>query len=499
MIISKKQTVYLLAAILLLGAFLRFYNLAGESFWLDEGTTGMTIKKYDALGILNNVIEKGQTLPDYYSQGKYTYDEDLPLYYMILRWWANIFGFDEFSLRSFSAIFGILSIGAVFYLARYLFDERIGLLAALFSSINLTLIWYSQEARQYSYLLFLSLLSVIFLVRALREKKVSFFIGLIIVNAFIIYSHLPWLIFITFEGIYALYILYQEYKAKKVLDKKIIIAFLILGLMHLPIIGRALFSQAQYASLFGRPSISSVAEFGVMLSTWLYPSVSMREKILSSSFFDLSFSEWALFISVILIALLVGILFIIGAWSSFKKRDNSSIFILLFFFFPFLFALLLSIIHPTITVFMIRQLIYLIPAYLIIAAIGCLRLKWSKIVIALIVILSIMPLYAYYANVDKQEFREAVKYIPPDEKLFLSIETAQVVFQYYSGEKENVIGVEDLNDLKSKVGDVQSFWVLLTFTKYSDPDNSIRHYLDKNYNLIEKKSFFDMEVLHYRK
>ena len=496
---NKKQTLYLLAAILLLGAFLRFYNLSGESFWLDEGTTGLAVKKYDALSIFNNVKEKGQILPDYYSKGKYAYDEDLPLYYMILRGWADVFGFDEFSLRSFSAIFGILSIAAVFYLTKYLFDEKTALLASLFSSINLTLIWYSQEARQYSYLLFLSLLSSIFLLKALKEKKTLHYIGLLIVNAFIIYSHFPWLIFIAFEAVYAAYILYKEHKDKKVFDKKIIIAFLMIGLLYLPIIGRALFSQSQYASLFGRPSIISVAEFGVMLSTWLYPSELMREKIVNLLIFDFSAREWTLFISVIFIATLLGISLIIGTIDAIKKKDENSIFVLLFFFFPFLFALLLSLIHPTITVFMIRQLIYLIPAYLIIASIGCLRHKWVKIIVALIVILSILPLHAYYLNIDKQQFREAVKFIPPDEKVFLNIETAKVVFQYYSGEKDTVAGVEDLNDLKSKVGNTQSFWVLLTFTKYSDPNNSIRQYLDKNYNLIEKKSFFDIEVLHYKK
>ena len=184
---NKNQITYLLILILLLGAFLRFYNISGESFWLDEGTTALTIKKHSASEIIQNVKEKGQILPTYYSYGKYQYDEDLPAYYVLLRGWINIFGMDEFSFRAFSAVLSTLALIAIFYLTRYLFDSKTALLATFLSSINLTLIWYSQEARQYSYLLFLSILSVIFLLKTLKEGKTRYLILLILINSFIIF------------------------------------------------------------------------------------------------------------------------------------------------------------------------------------------------------------------------------------------------------------------------------------------------------------------------
>ncbi len=41
--------------------------------------------------------------------------------------------------------------------------------------------------------------------------------------------------------------------------------------------------------------------------------------------------------------------------------------------------------------------------------------------------------------------------------------------------------------------------MLLTFTKYSDPEGKIKKYLNENYVLLEKKDFFEIELLHYKK
>ena len=496
--INKNQVFYLLALVILLGTYLRFYNLGGESFWLDEGTTTLTIKKHTALEIIQNVKEKGQILPTYYSYGKYRYDEDLPAYYVILSGWVRIFGMSEFAFRSFSAILSTLALLAVFCLARYLFDEKVALLSTFLAAINLTLLWYSQEARQYSYLLFLSLLSVIFLLKSLKEGKTKYIVGLIGVNAFIIYSHFPWLMFIFFEGLYALFIIYMDYTKKKRLHKKVIFALVVMGLLYLPIIGRAVFSETETTNLYGKPGISQIARFGIQLSTWLYPSVEMRQQIYNATY-NFTFFEWSLLISVLLTAIIAGLLFLVGVKKSVYNKQ-SAIFLLLMFFIPVIFALTLSWTHPSITVFMLKQMIYIIPAFLIFVSVGILRTKFAIQLIAIISLLSILPIYAYYTNIDKQQFREVAQFLPRDEPIFINIETAQVIFQYYYGEKDNVLGVSDVNDIKLHLKGVDSFWVLLTFTKYSDPNESIKKFLDENYNLIEENnSFFDIRLLHYRK
>jgi mannosyltransferase len=491
---DKKQIIFLLVLALFLGTFLRFFSISTESFWLDEGATALTLKKYSPMEILNNIQEKGNILPEYF-----TYDDDLPLYPLILSGWSNIFGISEFSLRAFSALLGSLSLILVFYLARYLFDDKVALLSTFLASVNLTLIWYSQEARQYSYLLFLSLLSVIFLLRFLKEGDIRYMVGLIVADAFLIYSHFPWIIFIAFEGAYALFVVYKEYADKRKLNKKVIVAFLIIGMLYLPIIGRAIFSQSDTVSLYDKPDIKQLAEFGVQLSTWLYPGVEMRQKMHDLDF-SFSFYEWAILLSVVFTALLMGLLFI-GGIIKILKRNKSDLFVMLMFFLPIIMALAISFIHPTITVFQLKQLIYVIPPFLIIASVGILRSKLRNVAIAAMIILSIAPVTAYYANVDKQQFREAAEFLPKGEPILVNIETAQVAFKYYYGESGNVIGIKDLDELKSYLNseNPESFWVMFTFTKYSDPKNNIKRFLDENYLVLEKKDFFDIELIHYKK
>ena len=112
---------------------------------------------------------------------------------------------------------------------------------------------------------------------------------------------------------------------------------------------------------------------------------------------------------------------------------------------------------------------------------------------------NILPLYAYYAHVDKQQFREVVSFFPNDEVVFVTKESATRPVKYYYGEKENVIGIFGLDDLKYHLRNEDKFWVLFTFTKYSDPEGKINSYLGENYEIIEKKQLFDIELVHYKK
>src|SRR3989338_4375442 len=101
----------------------------------------------------------------------------------------------------------------------------------------------------------------------------------------------------------------------------------------------------------------------------------------------------------------------------------------------------------------------------------------TKVLIIILIMLSTLPLYAYYTNTDKEQFREAAKIMPQNEAIFINTATAQVAFQYYYGEKDNVIGIKNLSDLKKRDKNIGSFWLLSTFTKYSDPNESIKKYM----------------------
>ena len=132
-----------LLTIMLLGAALRFYGLGFQSLWADE-LASWDFSERDTVG---RVI-RGETQP--------------PLYFLILHFWQWIFGDSEWALRLPSALAGWLCIPAIYLLGKRLYSGREGLMAALFVAVLWAPIYYSQEARPYSMLILLSILTSYF-------------------------------------------------------------------------------------------------------------------------------------------------------------------------------------------------------------------------------------------------------------------------------------------------------------------------------------------------
>ena len=151
---SKCHGMFLvLFLIILLGFSLRFYNLAKESLWFDEIYGGILPAKQSITYLLNPDI----SLP-------------VSTYHIILHYWMQIFGQSEFSVRFPALIFGVLSIFVIYKLGKVIFNQEIGLLSALILAISPFQIHYSQEARPYSLLMLLSLVSVYYFVKFIKSS-----------------------------------------------------------------------------------------------------------------------------------------------------------------------------------------------------------------------------------------------------------------------------------------------------------------------------------------
>jgi mannosyltransferase len=144
---------WILAAIVLAGAALRFATIASQSYWYDEATTVREL--HMSFGGLLHAVAHRESTP--------------PLYYALAWVWAKVFGTGEAGLRSLSALAGVGAIPVAFVCGRDLVSRATGLLAAAFTALSPFLIWYSQEARAYMLLGLLCGLSFLFFVKALRE------------------------------------------------------------------------------------------------------------------------------------------------------------------------------------------------------------------------------------------------------------------------------------------------------------------------------------------
>ncbi len=144
-----------LVLLVVAAAVLRFCTLGVQSFWTDEGFTVVIVSH--AFGGILGAVRRTESTP--------------PLYYYVAWLWRTAFGDGAVGLRSFSALLGTLTVPVTFAAASELFSRRVGLLCAALVAFSPLLVWYSQEARAYSMLLFLGMLSLWFFARAIHGDR----------------------------------------------------------------------------------------------------------------------------------------------------------------------------------------------------------------------------------------------------------------------------------------------------------------------------------------
>jgi len=136
----------LLVLITLLGAALRFFRIGHQGFWYDESYTVLLSKL--SLGRMLGLLPREESTP--------------PVYYCVVWVWTRIFGFGQAGVRSLSAVLGTAAIPLAYATARKLLPgQRTALIVAALTAFNPMLIWYSQEARSYETLLFVSELTLL--------------------------------------------------------------------------------------------------------------------------------------------------------------------------------------------------------------------------------------------------------------------------------------------------------------------------------------------------
>lgn len=95
----------------------------------------------------------------------------------------------------------------VYVLGRHLFDEEVGLMSAFILAISSFNIQYSQEARMYSLMLFLTLLSMYFFVRFLERSSLAISVGYMLSTVLLLYTHVFGLFVVIAQNIYLLTLL----------------------------------------------------------------------------------------------------------------------------------------------------------------------------------------------------------------------------------------------------------------------------------------------------
>lgn len=155
MVMSKKFSLFLLFIIILLGVALRGYHITARSLWFDEAFSWRLI--HFPLG---EMITRDAS------------DVHPPLYYILLKGWAVVFGSSLLSLRSFSVAASALAVAAMYGFSASAWRSRTaGVIAALLLAVSGWQIAYAWEARMYTLGTAFALISAWLLLKALRQKQ----------------------------------------------------------------------------------------------------------------------------------------------------------------------------------------------------------------------------------------------------------------------------------------------------------------------------------------
>lgn len=174
---SRKIELAILLGILLIAAFLRFYQISGYMTFLgDEGRDVLVVKRII-------VDHKFTLLGPTASVGGFFLG---PIYYYFMIPFLWLFKLDPVGPAVMVAIFGLATVFLVYKVGQNFFDGKVGLLAAFFYTISPVVIYYSRTSWNPNLMPFFSLLIVWLVWKIVAEKKpiflpiVGFLFGILI-------------------------------------------------------------------------------------------------------------------------------------------------------------------------------------------------------------------------------------------------------------------------------------------------------------------------------
>ncbi|MEM8531580.1 MAG: glycosyltransferase family 39 protein [Chloroflexota bacterium] len=330
-----------------LGALLRFYHLGFKGLWGDEiWTANRSVKS--PLVIIQEYID----LPG-------------PFYYLLSHFSLAIFGQEQadFALRFPAALAGVLVIPAMYILVSHLYGRTVGIISTVLIMISPYQIWYSQEARFYTWLTLLSLISTYCILRALdspKEKK--FWIGFIIASILNLYNQpLSGGIVLISQGFFALFqIIASQSKIRSFISTTI--SFSIISLLYSPVIYKVFISRRIGGTTHYVDFSAGDSAFTPRFDDAIPLFLSMSRTTLRA--FAAEGAVWGVFFTF----------FLVGSCFLFYHRKWKDISLLLI---PFIISIAVFVIGRPSNGFILRYVLFLQPLYLICISLGIVVLAKS--------------------------------------------------------------------------------------------------------------------------
>ncbi|HVO75445.1 MAG TPA: glycosyltransferase family 39 protein [Ignavibacteriaceae bacterium] len=472
----------LLVLILIVSAFLRLYKLDFQSLGNDE------LSSWNLSSRAESVSEVITTQAEH--------DVNPPGYQVLLFYVIKYFGDTDIWLRLPSALAGILSVYMIYLLGVKLFSAKEGLIAAALTGVTWCPVYFSQEARVYSFLLLFSIVSMFFWIDLITESaslksKPYFIVSAYVISAVITISlHYFGLLLIAlqFSGMLFYFLIKKKHL------KYFLIAYGIIFILFIPFIRPLLIDFNPSFKIY----IDSPTPFSFI-------------KVL---LFFFNNSSWFLELGGALYLFLILKIIYDKSRNGKNRSDFNLVILFLWLLIPFLVSYIISVLFlPVLTE---RNLIISLPAVLLIFSHALIRLPLGLLIkksfIVSVICLFLFHLVVktkYYETYEKPEFKGAVKYIiekedKTAEPLIIGYCWSEYMFNYYfkkmgSDFQIDVIlgGKNDIDSLKNLIEDwePENFWYVFA---HREPDKEFLDFLNKTYSLKEAKKFQGAGVFHYQ-
>ncbi|MEQ9618048.1 MAG: glycosyltransferase family 39 protein [Deltaproteobacteria bacterium] len=472
---------YMLLLIFLAGLTLRIYDLGTESIWFDEAISIMVSK----LGIIEQIkwnIAVNESNP--------------PFYYLLLHYWIPYFGDSEFISRLPSAILGSVSILAIYAVGKLLFNKKAGLIAALILATSVFHIKYSQEARGYTLMVFLSLVSLYSLLKLTSGRRRVYSVAYIVSSVFLMYTHYYGSLIIIAQNVFCFTLFLKNKKAGELSLWRWVKLQAVLGLLFLP--GFLLWAKVTFSIQKGfwvpEPQPGWILGFFTIYSGSLYLLI--------------LFTVFS-FLSVI------GFGKINRAWKVkefFRPLNdypnnlgitsgNLIYLLLLWLLIPVMVPYIISLASSPVLIF--RYTICASLAFYLLASKGISNTdnKWLIVFIsAVIVVLSMVSIEKYYSGVDKHQWREVMSDIETNagygDVIVVYPHYEKQPAYYYSKRKDlKIIPMKDKFPSFNRLGD-RNIW----FVVHAHPVNRrlLKSGLRGRYDFVSEKYYNRLDLFRLK-
>ena len=458
-VIRYNHYAQMLLILLIMGGILRFYNLGYNSLWLDEACT-YDFAQLSLSGILELTTKTGDVNP--------------PLFYAIEHFILGL-GNNEIILRFIPALLGMFSIPVMYFLGREICGRLAGIIAAALLTFSTFHVYYSQDARAYTTVLFFFSVAVLFYLLALKRNSIPYWCLFGIFCALAFWSH-----FYVFIGIGIIFLHAFIIKRNEILKNIASIKPIIIGLLSFVLLTSPLLYgtiQLYFMRTASAPTWG-ISGFDVFTQTIVL------------------FSGSELYLTILfLFTAVVGILYL----TLNKDKQGFALLIVMLIILPFVTSVFFSSIMPMSP----RYLIFVLPFYFV--AIGTAfnlipkevdAKKVAVIAIILIGLVSIPYFTSYYTTYSKNDWRGFSEYLTAETQngdyvVVLPGYMTLPLDYYYDSTKDETHEIQansakKLEEIEQTRGDTTAYYVVTADIYAANPEGDALNWLNANTKYIGK-------------